>query len=150
MEVEALLNNALPGKLFLPSDERYGTSNSTYFTVFESELKPAFIAQPTSVEDVSRVLKALKPHLEQRRIAIAIRGTGHTPFAGSANIAGGVTVDLRGLKGIALSDDKSTVAIGVGENWASVYTELDKHGLTTAGGRVGRVGVGGLILGGSL
>ncbi|KAH5563420.1 hypothetical protein HBI26_180750 [Parastagonospora nodorum] len=148
MEAETLLNDALPSKVLVPSDEQYGMSNSAYFTVFESDLKPAFIAQPTTPAEVSRILQALNPLLEQQLISIAVRGTGHTPFAGSANIAGGVTVDMRGLKGIALSDDKSTVEIGVGEKWASIYTELEKHGLTTAGGRVGRVGVGGLVLGG--
>jgi FAD/FMN-containing dehydrogenase len=150
MEVRTHLNEALPGKVLLPNDEHYEASNNAYFTVFESDLKPAFIAQPTSTAEVSNVLKALGPLLEQHRVSIAVRGTGHTPFAGSANVADGVTVDLRGLKGITLSEDKSSVDIGVGENWGSVYNELEKHGLTTAGGRVGRVGVSGLVLGGSL
>ncbi len=55
---------------------------------------------------------------------------------------------MRRLKGVTLSPDKSTVEITVGEHWASVYAELDKHGLTTAGGRVSRIGVAGFILGG--
>lgn len=55
---------------------------------------------------------------------------------------------MRGLKGIYLADDKSHVTISVGETWGSVYEELEKHGLTAPGGRVGRVGVGGLVLGG--
>jgi FAD/FMN-containing dehydrogenase len=38
----------------------------------------------------------------------------------------------------------------VGETWSSVYDELEKDGVTAAGGRVGRVGVGGLILGGEI
>jgi FAD/FMN-containing dehydrogenase len=150
MEVKTRLNKALPGKVLLPTDDQYETSNNTYFTVFESELKPAFIAQPTSAAEVSSVLKSLNPLLEQQSVLIAVRGTGHTPFAGSANITDGVTVDLRGLRGITLSGDKSFVDIGVGENWGSVYNELEKHGLTTAGGRVGRVGVGGLVLGGGV
>jgi len=69
-------------------------------------------------------------------------------WTGSANIQDGITVELRGLKGIHLADDKTHVTIGVGETWGSVYDELEKKGLTTAGGRVGRVGVGGLLLGG--
>lgn len=60
----------------------------------------------------------------------------------------GITVDMRGFKGVRLSDDKSFVEIGVGETWAAVYTELEKHGLTVAGARVGRIGVAGFILGG--
>jgi FAD/FMN-containing dehydrogenase len=150
MEVKTRLTEVLPGKVLLKTDDQYAASNNTYFTVFESDLKPAFIAQPTNAAEVGSLLKSLKPLLEQQNISVAIRGTGHTPFAGSANVADGVTVDMRGLKGITLSEDKSSVDIGVGENWASVYNELEKHGLTTAGGRVGRVGVGGLVLGGIL
>jgi FAD/FMN-containing dehydrogenase len=150
MEVKTHLDKALPGKILVPTDEQYETSNNTYFTIFESDLKPAFIVQPTTAAEVSSVLTSLLPLLEQQRFAIAVRGTGHTPFAGSANIADGVTIDLRGLKGITISEDKSFVDIGVGETWSSVYNELEKHGLTTAGGRVGRVGVGGLVLGGDL
>jgi hypothetical protein len=67
---------------------------------------------------------------------------------GSANIESGVTIELRGLKGIRLTEDKSHVTISVGETWGSVYEELEKHGVTVPGGRVGRVGVGGLVLGG--
>jgi hypothetical protein len=148
MEVKSRLNEILPGKVLLKGDEQYDESNNAFFTVFESDLKPAFIPRPTSSEEVSSLLKALGPLLEQQQISLAVRGTGHTPFAGSANIADGVTLDCRGLKGIKVSDDRSTVEIGVGENWGSVYGELEKHGLTTAGGRVGRVGVSGLVLGG--
>jgi FAD/FMN-containing dehydrogenase len=54
------------------------------------------------------------------------------------------------VKGISLAENKESVTIGVGETWGSVYTELEKHSLTAPGGRVGRVGVGGLVLGGGL
>ncbi len=59
-------------------------------------------------------------------------------------------MDLRGLKGLQLAEEKSHVTIGVGETWGSVYEELEKKGLTVSGGRVGKVGVGGLVLGGEL
>jgi FAD/FMN-containing dehydrogenase len=52
------------------------------------------------------------------------------------------------MKGIQLAGNREHVTIGVGETWGSVYTELQKHSLTAPGGRVGRVGVPGLILGG--
>jgi hypothetical protein len=60
----------------------------------------------------------------------------------------GVTIELRGLKGIDLAEDKSYAIISVGETWSSVYEELEKYSTTAPGGRVGRVGVGGLVLGG--
>ncbi|KAF2873718.1 hypothetical protein BDV95DRAFT_351819 [Massariosphaeria phaeospora] len=150
MDTEQLLDKAVPGKVLLPGSEPYDTSNASYFASFASAIKPAFIVQPTSTQDVSSLMKALGPALKQQKLLLAVRGTGHTPIAGSANIQDGVTMDLRGLKGISLNGDKSVVEIGVGETWGSVYGELEKHGVTTAGGRVGRVGVGGLVLGGGL
>lgn len=132
----------------LPGSEAYEESNGSYFSAFENELRPSHIVKPTTVEQVQSVIKALRPHILAGDCKIAIRGEGHTPFAGSANIQDGVTLDLRGFKGIALSEDRTTVEIGVGETWTTVYNELEKHGLTTAGGRVGRIGVAGFILGG--
>jgi FAD/FMN-containing dehydrogenase len=148
MALDTLLNQAQGGSVLNPGTQEYVQSNSSYFTVFENAINPSFIVQPTTAQDVSRLLKSLNPLLLQKELSLAIRGTGHTPFAGSANIEGGVTIDLRKLKGISLNADKSIVEIGVGETWGSVYQELETHGLTTGGGRVGRVGVGGLVLGG--
>ena len=74
----------------------------------------------------------------------------HTPWAGSANIEDGVTIDTQGLNGITLSPDKKSVSIGPGNKWGEVYKELDEYGLMTSGGRVASVGVGGLILGGGI
>lgn len=150
-----VLLDAIAGALFhdataisQPGTEAYDKENGSYFSAFENELQPSHIVKPTSVDHVQGLVNALRPHILAGDCQIAIRGEGHTPFAGSANIQGGITIDLRGLKGITLSEDKSTVEIGVGETWTTVYTELEKHGLTTAGGRVGRIGVAGFILGG--
>ncbi|KAI4592692.1 hypothetical protein KJ359_010594 [Pestalotiopsis sp. 9143b] len=133
-----------------PGSEEYDQSNNSYFSAFEKELKPSYIARPSSVEGVQSLIKALGPHVTSGEVQIAVRGGGHTPFAGSANIDGGVTIDLRALNGVALSGDKSTVTISAGETWTSVYQQLEKHGLTVPGGRVGRIGVSGFLLGGGL
>jgi hypothetical protein len=78
---------------------------------------------------------------------IAIRGGGHTPWAGSANINAGVTIDMRQLNGVTI-DENNVVAIAAGEAWSNVYTTLEKKGLAVVGGRVSKVGVAGLIMGG--
>lgn len=144
----ALTNILSHGSVLLPGSEAYEKNNGSYFSAFENEIKPSYIAQPTSVKQVKGLIEALRPYVVAGDCQIAIRGSGHTPFAGSANVQDGITVDMRGFKGVRLSDDKSFVEIGVGETWAAVYTELKKHGLTVAGARVGRIGVAGFILGG--
>ncbi|KAH8722685.1 hypothetical protein GQ44DRAFT_621980 [Phaeosphaeriaceae sp. PMI808] len=150
MEIQSALKEVLADKVALPGTELYEESNGAYFTQFEIALKPAAIARPTSVAEVSALIKKLRPQLVSQETYLAVKGTGHTPFAGSANIADGITVELRGLKGVHLAEDKSHATISVGETWGSVYEELEKSGVTAPGGRVGRVGVGGLVLGGGM
>ncbi|KAI1842929.1 hypothetical protein JX266_010947 [Neoarthrinium moseri] len=130
-----------------PDSAEYEQDNHSYFSAFENELDPSVIAKPNSAKQVQDLIKALRPHIIAGSVQIAIRGSGQTPFAGSANIDNGVTIDLRDLKGITLSEDRSTVAIGVGETWANVYAELEQQHLTTPGGRVARLGVSEFILG---
>ncbi|ROW02398.1 hypothetical protein VMCG_06089 [Cytospora schulzeri] len=149
-EILKALTSVLEEPILQPGSEEYEKSNGSYFSAFENEIKPSYIAKPTSVKQVQDLIRILRPHLLSGHCQVAVRGTGHTPFAGSANVQDGITIDTRGLKGIALSDDKSVVEIAAGETWANVYAELEKHNLTVAGGRVGRIGVAGLVLGGGL
>lgn len=72
----------------------------------------------------------------------------HTPWAGSANIDSGITIDLTNLNQVTVASDRSTVTIGPGNNWGNVYGEIVPQGLAIGGGRVAIVGVGGLVLGG--
>lgn len=148
-QILSALAGALPESAILRSgSSEFEESNGAYFSAFEQEITPLFIANPTSVKEVQDLIRALRPHLLDGSAQVAVRGTGGTPFAGSANIQNGITIDTRGLKGINIVGE--TVEVGSGETWNTVYTELEKHGLTTAGGRVGRVGVAGLTLGGKL
>ncbi|KAF1992666.1 FAD-binding domain-containing protein [Amniculicola lignicola CBS 123094] len=150
MTFQTELQEVLPEKHLLQGSDLYEKSNGAYFTVFESEIKPAVIARPTTAQEVGALIKKLHPKLVTQETSLAIKGTGHTPFAGAANVENGITLALEGLKGLSLAESRDYVTIGVGETWGSVYTELQKHGLTAPGGRVGRVGVPGLILGGGM
>ncbi len=80
------LSQVLKEEVLQPGSEDYDKSNGSYFTLFESSVKPAFIVQPTSTQEVSNLIKKLNPLLLRQETHLAIRGTGHTPFAGSANI----------------------------------------------------------------
>ena len=80
----------------------------------------------------------------------AIRGGGHTSFAGSANIAHEITIDLRAMNSVTVSNDNTTTAVGGGAKWVDVYQKLDALNLAVSGGRSNLVGVGGLSTGGEL
>jgi len=72
------------------------------------------------------------------------------PIPGYANINGGVLIALTNLNEIQLSSDKSVVSVGPGRRWEEVYSYLEPYGLVALGGRVGIVGVPGLLLGGGI
>jgi FAD/FMN-containing dehydrogenase len=78
----------------------------------------------------------------------AIRGAGHTPQAGAANIPSGVTIDLTSMTPISVNAGKTVTSIGPGVRWIDVYNYLDPLNLMVPGDRVVDVGVGGLITGG--
>ncbi|KAL2022651.1 hypothetical protein VTK56DRAFT_4995 [Thermocarpiscus australiensis] len=80
----------------------------------------------------------------------AIKGHGHAPAAGFANIDGGITIDMTDLNMTALNPDHSILSVGAGASWPQVYLYLDAFNVSVAGGRNGLVGVGGLTLGGGI
>ena len=99
---------------------------------------------PESSEDVAKIIKTLVQHNSN----FAVRGGGHTLNSGAANIEAGVTINMRRMNQIDVNAEKSTVSIGGGAKWGEVYPELDRLGISTSGGRVADVGVGGLSTGG--
>jgi FAD/FMN-containing dehydrogenase len=81
----------------------------------------------------------------------AIRGGGHMPITGAANInSSGVLISNFGLKQLSVSADKTTVNVGPGNVWDDVYKFLEEYGLSVVGGRLGPIGVPGLVLGGGV
>jgi FAD/FMN-containing dehydrogenase len=62
----------------------------------------------------------------------------------------GVMMSSSNLTALSLSSDKSIVSIGPGNRWRDVYAYLKPSGLAAVGGRVGNVGVPGLLLRGGI
>jgi len=62
----------------------------------------------------------------------------------------GVLISSSNLTTLSLSSDKSVVSVGPGNRWRDVYAYLKPSGLAAVGGRVGHVGVPGLLLGGGI
>ena len=147
MVIDAL-DQALPGKVLVRNTEDYQGSLASYFTTQEAELKPACIVKPTSAEDVAVVVKHVL--LGNSDACLAVRSGGHNPSKGSANIAGGVTIDLRDLAMVSVNNSKDLVSVGAGAIWGHVYEKLEPLDLGVVGAHVYNVGVGGFILGGGL
>ena len=144
----AALSFALGDKVSYPISASYKNSTTSYFSALENELRPNCVVTPTKTKDVALILSTLKRLSRVAKVQLAIRGGGHTPFAGSANINGGVTIDMRSMRGIEVSHNRKLTSIGAGERWGNVYRKLDVMGLSVSGGRVSKPGVAGLTTGG--
>lgn len=131
-----------------PSSSSYETSINSYWSG-RAQLAPACIVQPTGAEDVSQIVKTLvSTSSKTYPCRFAIRGGGHTPWAGSSNIQRGVTIDLSLMSKTTLNKEATAASIGPGSRWVNVYGVLDQLGVSVPGGRAGSVGVAGLTLGG--
>ncbi|KAK8112568.1 oxidoreductase [Apiospora sp. TS-2023a] len=151
-QCQALISLLGADKVFLPDSADYKAQPSSYFTPQTAAVQPACFVAPQTAEEVAAVIKSLTsvPADGGEPVPFAIRGGGHEWFAGANSEPNGVTIDLRGLHDIALSEDKSRVTVGAGATWDAVYAQLDPLGLSVVGGQIAGVGVGGLTLGGGL
>ncbi|KAI4251814.1 MAG: hypothetical protein LQ352_004642 [Teloschistes flavicans] len=133
----------------------YNESLKSYWSQQEQSLSPNCILSPQNTEDVSKAIEILSKYKAAGNSTttacqFAIRGAGHSPWAGSANIDNGVTIDMRSIKAVNVNPSGEIVSIGAGARWSDVYRVLDAVGLGVAGGRISDVGVGGLITGGGM
>ncbi|KAK8030083.1 oxidoreductase FAD-binding protein [Apiospora rasikravindrae] len=136
------------GKIAFPDSSNYEASLASYYSAQQATVRPSCVVFPQTVREVSNAVKELAK--EGPTAWFAIRSGGHTSWAGASNIAGGVTLDLSGLNTVDLAQDGTSVRVGTGATWDTVYQKLDPLGRTVAGGRVAGVGVGGLTLGGGV
>lgn len=72
-QIFSVLTNILShGSVLLPGSEAYEKNNGSYFSAFENEIKPSYIAQPTSVKQVQGLIEALRPYVVVGDCQIAI------------------------------------------------------------------------------
>ncbi|KAI8212055.1 Bifunctional solanapyrone synthase [Colletotrichum sp. SAR 10_76] len=116
---------------------------STYWSV-SAALNPWCIAQPSTAEDVSAIIKTLVAN----DCTFGVRGGGHGAFAGSNSVEDGVTIDFGYMNGTTYNPDTKLASIQPGGHWQTVYDTLAPHGVVVTGGRAGTVGTGGFITGG--
>ncbi|EED20044.1 conserved hypothetical protein [Talaromyces stipitatus ATCC 10500] len=139
----------MPEKVFNSNTASYTAALTSYFSRQEQEVKPECVVIPQSTNDVSEIVATMTA-FAWIGAQFAVRGGGHSIYAGAANIQGGVTIDLSSLNEVTVSPDKSTVDLGPGGKWGAVYEVLDPLQITVSGGRDSDVGVGGYLLGGGM
>ena len=106
------------GKVAYPVSVSYTGTLATYWTQQESAVTPKCIVEPVDTCDVSKAIYVLSVLGKQggfkNECKFAIKGGGHTPFAGAANQQGGVTIDLAKFKEVTVNADQTVTRIGPG------------------------------------
>lgn len=108
--------------------------------------------QPRSADAIAAVLTVVR----ERRCRFAVLGGGTAPSAGSSNVEGGVTIDMRRIDAVRLVEAppeggrsaELAVQVGGGARWADVYKLLEPRNMSAVGLRNSLTGVVGSILGG--
>jgi FAD/FMN-containing dehydrogenase len=57
-------------------------------------------------------------------------------FEGASNADGGITINLKHLDTLELSEDGQTARVGPGQRWGRVYEFFEEKGKVVVGGRV--------------
>ncbi|KAF4836886.1 Bifunctional solanapyrone synthase [Colletotrichum siamense] len=119
---------------------------STYFSA-EEWLGPACIFTPDSPQSMATAVQILA----QYGVQLAVRGGGWMPIPSAANIdSNGILLATTNLSDLQLADDRKSISVASGHNWADIYNYLSPEGLAVVGSRIGVVGVPGFMLGGGM
>jgi FAD/FMN-containing dehydrogenase len=139
------LDAKIPGRVSYPDSTAYNASISSYYSGQERDLNPGCIFRPTSTSEVSQFIKLVT---SSGNTQFAVRGGGHTLWPGAANVDGGITVDMRAMNSLSLSEDHKIAHLGAGAVFSDIYPQLTPYNLTVMGGRVPGIGAGGFVTGG--
>jgi FAD/FMN-containing dehydrogenase len=132
------------GPLLLPGRRGFATVAHGYNERYDGR-RPAAVLLAERVADVQAAVRWAAAH----GVAIRARSGGHS-YAGYSTVSGGLVVDLRRLRGIALESAGTRVEIGAGAQLGDVYARLAAHGVTVPAGSCPSVAMGGLTLGGGM
>ena len=139
----AHLNAGFSGTLLLPGDSGYDAARSVMYGGFDR--RPGAIARPRDTSGVRRVVDAARI----TGVELAIRSGGHSN-AGHSSTEGGLVLDLRDMKAIAVDAAARTLTAETGATAIEVTHAALAHGLVVGFGDSGTVGIGGITLGGGI
>ncbi|BAE58645.1 hypothetical protein AFCA_006635 [Aspergillus flavus] len=139
------LKGSVNSSIFYPNTDVYEYEAQNFWSNTEI-MSPGCVFRPQSSAQLGEGVKALV----DAQAKFAVRGGGHMGIRGSNNIDNGVLIVMSNLTTLELSDDKSIVSVGPSHRWEDVYAYLADYDLSAPGGRLGPVGVPGLLLAGGV
>lgn len=137
----ARLDAMLPGRVVLPHAGDYDEARRVWNRAIDR--RPAAIVRCAGLDDVRRTIEFAR----ERGTLLALRGGGHSQ-AGHAVCAGGIVLDLGGLRRVDVDPGARLVRAAAGARVADLLDATGRHGVATPTGGCPDVGLGGLTLGG--
>jgi FAD/FMN-containing dehydrogenase len=131
---------AFKGTILMPGDAGFDHARQVFNGLIDR--RPARIMKCTDSADVGTALL----QAQQDGLPVSVYGGGHG-VTGSAVVADGVCIDLRGLDRVVVDPVARTAKVGGGATWGAVDAATQEFGLAVTAGRVSDTGVGGLTLG---
>ena len=135
------LKRQIRGPLFQPGDPEYDEARSVWNAMIDR--RPALIVRCAGVDDVVAGVNAARMH----GLSLSIKGGGHN-IAGLAVCAGGLMLDMSGLRGVQVDPARRIARAEPGCLLGDVDRETQAHGLAAVLGFVSATGCAGLTLGG--
>ncbi|KAL4891821.1 hypothetical protein BDV59DRAFT_208805 [Aspergillus ambiguus] len=139
------LSGRLSDAVFFRNSSIYEYESQEFWSNTEL-MSPGCVFRPQSSHQLAKGLESLV----DANAKFAVRGGGHMGIRGSNNIDDGVLIVMSNLTAMRLSPDHSVLSLGPAHRWEDVYAFLQKYDLSAAGGRLGPVGVPGLLLAGGV
>ncbi|KAF3913965.1 hypothetical protein ABW21_db0207295 [Orbilia brochopaga] len=139
------LKGLADGGVSFENSMQYITESRSYWSA-ANFVEPACVYAPESAEQVSRAVQIFA----RNECQFAVRGGGHLTVPGTNGKDGAVLLVTSRLRTLEVTPGKDIARIGPGNTWTDVYRATDAVGMVVPGGRMGTVGVGGVILGGGV
>jgi len=135
------LDGRVQGRLLVAGDQGWNDAVAIWNGMVAR--LPALVLQPTSAHDVAAAVGFARDN----GLLLSIKGGGHN-IAGTSIAEGGLTLDLSGMREVAVDPEARLAHVGPGCLLGEVDQATQAHGLATVLGFVSETGVAGLTLGG--
>src|SRR4051812_39204849 len=134
------LDATIKGRVLTPDRDGYDEARTVFNAMVDK--RPAVIVCCKDPHDVIAAVELARV----RAAEVSVRSGGHG-VTGSQIADGGLVIDLREMKRIAVDPEARTVRVQAGVTWGELDAATQEHGLAVTGGRVPSTGVAGLTLG---
>jgi FAD/FMN-containing dehydrogenase len=137
------LRKDIAGRVIRPEDPGYDEARTVFYGGFDR--RPAAIVRVADERDVSRTVSFAR----EIGVELAVRSGGHSP-AGHSVSDGGIVLDVSAMRALDIDAERRTAWAQTGLTTGEYTTAAAAHGLATAFGDTGSVGIGGLTLSGGV